>query len=277
MLCRTLLALSALSCLHASASAAPPSAEVKQTPAAALEMLMAGNVRFSSGLCEHRHADTERARETAGSQSPFAIVLSCADSRVPVELVFDRGIGDIFTVRVAGNTSGPFQAGSIEYAVEHLGSSLLVVLGHSSCGAVKAASAGGDAPGNIGAILAPIVPAAEETRRNHPDASEADLVRLAVRANVMRSISDLLRTSPTIARGAENGTLRIVGAVYNLESGTVEWLGGHPNETEIIAKARDGATLAGSSKPHATGSTSTQTQSMPSGRNETHARVGNGH
>lgn len=221
-----------------SALASPPGT-TKYTPTDALDLLMAGNVRFSSNLCEHRNADTERVHDTAAGQSPFAIVLSCADSRLPVERVFDRGIGDVFTVRVAGNTSGPFQAGSIEYAVEHLGAPLLVVLGHSSCGAVKAATGGGEAHGNIGAMLAPIVPAVAEARAASPDATPDALVDLAVRANVMRSISDLFASSPTIASATESGTLRVVGAVYNLESGRVEWLGQHPDEQGVLARARE--------------------------------------
>ncbi len=231
---------SAVTSLAGAAFASPPDGQ-RYTPTDALDLLMAGNVRFSSGLCEHRNAGTSRVHDTAQGQTPFAIVLACADSRVPVERVFDRGIGDVFTVRVAGNTSGPFQAGSIEYAVEHLGSPLLVVLGHSSCGAVKAAASGGEAPGNIGAILAPIAPAIAEARAASPDAQADAIVPLAVRANVMRSISDLISSSPAIAKAAEQGTLRVVGAVYSVEDGRVEWLGQHPQQGAIISRATQSA------------------------------------
>lgn len=226
--------------LAGAALASPPDGQ-RYTPTDALDLLMAGNVRFSSDLCEHRNAGTSRVHDTAQGQAPFAIVLACADSRVPVERIFDRGIGDVFTVRVAGNTSGAFQAGSIEYAVEHLGSPLLVVLGHSSCGAVKAAASGNEAHGNIGAILAPIAPAIAEARAASPDAQPDALVPLAVRTNVMHSISDLISSSPAIAKAAEQGTLRVVGAVYNLEDGRVEWLGQHPQQSAMISRALQSA------------------------------------
>ncbi len=272
------------------ALATPPSATA-YTPTDALDLLMAGNVRFSSNMCEHRNADTTRVHDTAIGQSPFAIVLACADSRLPVERVFDRGVGDVFTIRVAGNTSGPFQAGSIEYAVEHLGSPLLVVLGHSSCGAVKAAAGGGEAHGNIGAMLAPIFPAVFEARTGSPDASGDALIDLAVRANVMRSISDLIASSPIIAEATESGSIRVVGAVYNLESGRVEWLGQHPNEESILVRAREAretpvATTTApeptvlNSRPQPTTTaarTTAPTTSKPAAKPQAHAKVDEHH
>ena len=215
-----------------------PGSGTRYTSTDALDLLMAGNVRYSSGMPEHRNTGAARIAETSTGQAPFAVVLTCADSRVPAELVFDRGIGDIFVVRVAGNTSGPFQAGSIEYAVEHLGSPLIVVMGHSGCGAVKAAASGGDAHGNIGAILAPIAPAIAEARTRSESTGD-DLTETAVRCNVMRSISDLIVSSPAIAAQVEGGAVRLVGAVYDISTGRVEWLGQHPQQAAMIARAKE--------------------------------------
>ncbi len=233
------------------ASALSDGPATRYTPTDALDLLMAGNVRYSSGMPEHRNTGVERIAETATGQSPFAIVLACADSRVPAELVFDRGVGDIFVVRVAGNTSGAFQAGSIEYAVEHLGSPLIVVMGHTSCGAVGAAASGGEVHGNIGAILAPIAPAIQEAMAAAPDASPTEVAGLAVRYNVMRSMNDLIQSSPVIASGVQGGSVRMVGAVYDLSTGRVEWIGQHPQQAAILARAMESAGDAASDTEHA--------------------------
>lgn len=219
----------------------------------ALDLLMAGNVRYSSGMPEHRNSGTDRIAETAAGQSPFAVVLTCADSRVPAELVFDRGVGDIFVVRVAGNTSGTFQAGSIEYAIEHLGSPLIVVMGHTSCGAVKAVASGGEAHGNIGAMLQPIGPAVTEARASSPDAGPDDLTNIAVRCNVMHSISDLISSSPSIASMVGEQKVRLVGAVYDIGTGRVEWLGQHPQQGDIIARAASNHGENAAGAEHASG------------------------
>jgi carbonic anhydrase len=246
---RTLLLALCATTLGASGSSDGPT--TRYTPTDALDLLMAGNVRYSSGMPEHRNTGIDRIAETATGQSPFAIVLACADSRVPAELVFDRGVGDIFVVRVAGNTSGAFQAGSIEYAVEHLGTPLIVVMGHTSCGAVGAAASGAEVHGNIGAILAPIAPAIQEAKAAAPDASPTEVAGLAVRYNVMRSMNDLILSSPAIASGVQGGSVRMVGAVYDLSTGRVEWIGQHPQQAAILSRAMERAGGTASDAAHA--------------------------
>lgn len=246
---RTLLLALCVTTLGAAASS--DGTVTRYTPTDALDLLMAGNVRYASGMPEHRNTGAARIAETASGQSPFAIVLACADSRVPAELVFDRGVGDIFVVRVAGNTSGPFQAGSIEYAVDHLGSPLIVVMGHTSCGAVGAAASGAEAHGNIGAMLAPIAPAIQEARASAPDGSPSEVAGLAVRFNVMRSMNDLILESPAIASGVQSGEVRLVGAVYDLATGRVEWLGQHPQQAAILARAMEQSDAAPAADAHA--------------------------
>lgn len=248
---KTRVLLAALCATTIGANAAGDGPTIRYTPTDALDLLMAGNVRYASGMPEHRNTGTARIAETASGQSPFAIVLACADSRVPAELVFDRGVGDIFVVRVAGNTSGPFQAGSIEYAVEHLGSPLIVVMGHTSCGAVGAAASGAEVHGNIGAMLAPIAPAIQEAQASVPDAGPSEVAGLAVRFNVMRSMNDLILESPAIASGVQSGGVRLVGAVYDLTTGRVEWLGQHPQQAAILARAMDQARGTASDGAHA--------------------------
>ncbi len=234
---RTIALASILTMLGSFGASAGPTPTYTSTDA--LDLLMAGNVRFVSGMPEHRNTGSGRIAETSAGQSPFAVVLTCADSRVPAELIFDRGIGDIFVVRVAGNTSGPVQAGSVEYAVEHLGSPLIVVMGHSACGAVKAAASGNEAHGNIGALLAPIAPAIAEAKASAEPTSADGFTQLAVRCNVLRSMSDLISCSPAIATRVESGEVRLVGAVYDLSSGRVEWLGQHPKQADIIGRAKE--------------------------------------
>lgn len=186
----------------------------------ALEQLREGNRRFAGSETVGERARVSRARrvELTAGQSPFAVVLGCSDSRVPAELVFDQGLGDLFVIRVAGNIAAPTQIGSVEFAVEVLGARLVVVLGHSGCGAVSAAVEtirSGD-PGHsphLRAIVDRIRPAVE----GEPDAERA------VRANVEATVARLSAESPTLA--AVEG-LRIVGAEYALESGLVTFFEG---------------------------------------------------
>jgi len=188
----------------------------------ALARLMAGNHRFVSGQAVNQGRDTVRLVQTAEEQSPFAVILTCADSRVPPEVVFDEGIGDLFVVRVAGNTAeDPVVQGSIEYAIDHLHSMLLMVLGHEACGAVTAAldtAAGGPAlPGQIGAMVAPIIPAAQAVQ-SLPKPEQLDA---AVRQNVVNQAT-VLRTLGTIVMAAvADGQVKLVGAEYHLASGKV--------------------------------------------------------
>ncbi len=203
------------------------------SPADALDLLKAGNIRFAEGRPEHRNSGHERVEMTAESQHPFATVLACADSRVPVERLFDRGVGDVFTVRVAGNVTGADVVGSIEYGVEHLGTPVLVVLGHTSCGAVTAACKHVSDTPSINQLLQQIQPAVEQAQRSNP----GDLVEAAVQYNIFNQIGRLMRTSPQIASAVEDGRLIVTGAVYDLNTGSIMWLGNHPDEDRIVSQA----------------------------------------
>lgn len=201
----------------------------------ALKRLQDGNARFVAGKGEHPRADEARRTDTArGGQHPFATVLACSDSREALEIVFDQGIGDLFTVRVAGNVSDTDQIASVEYGTEHLGTPLLVLMGHSKCGAVTAVVKGEPVHGNLPALAARIMPAVEKVRAAHPGADPADLVPAAIEANVWQSMDDLFRRSPIVRRLVKEGKLKAVGAVHDLESGQVRWLGEPPNLAEML-------------------------------------------
>jgi carbonic anhydrase len=199
--------------------------EVESVPAdIALRRLIEGNARFSHDLDNTTPRDTARRPQLAAGQRPFAIILSCADSRVPPELVFDQELGDLFVVRVAGNIADDACLGSIEYAVDHLGAKLIVVLGHTKCGAVKAAvdtaGAGKQAdtlPGHLPAVVTPIMPAVAET-----SSMRGDSVKLAVIRNVQRTVRALQQCGPVIAGAVSEKGVRVMGAVYDLESGDVD-------------------------------------------------------
>ncbi|HEY9619610.1 MAG TPA: carbonic anhydrase [Crinalium sp.] len=184
-------------------------------PDAALEKLLQGNQRFSQQHPQYPHQSRDRLREVAQSQHPFATVLSCADSRVPAELVFDQGIGDVFDVRVAGNIATPEVLGSIEYAVALLGTPVLMVLGHERCGAVTAAVQNETLPGDIGSFVKAILPAVERVQGQPGDA-----VNNAVIENVRYQIEQLKR-SPLLSERLQSGQLKIVGGRYDLDTGRV--------------------------------------------------------
>ena len=199
----------------------------------ALERLRQGNRRF---VTERRtlgvHAGAARRAELLAGQAPFAAVLGCADSRVPVELVFDQGLGDLFVIRVAGNVAGPSQVGSLEFAVSQLGTGLVVVLGHSRCGAVRATLDEMRVPGTVTAanlltIVDRVRPGVEHLPgelRDRPD----ELVARAVRSNV-RSVAHHLRCdSPVLASAVATEGVAVVGAEYALETGVVEFFDGVP-------------------------------------------------
>jgi carbonic anhydrase len=158
----------------------------------------------------------ERAQLAKGQQ-PYAIVLTCSDSRVCPEILFDESLGKLFVIRVAGNVVDPIVLGSIEYAAEHLGSKLLVVLGHTSCGAVKATIAGGNIPPNIQRIADCISPAVEKTRAKHLD--EKSLLDESVNENVREQLQRIRSGSTTLAEMEEKKELQILGAIYDIESG----------------------------------------------------------
>jgi carbonic anhydrase len=180
--------------------------------------LLEGNARFTSG--ELSHPDLTQQREAnANTQHPGVMVLGCADSRVSPELVFDRGIGELFVVRSAGNIAEPVAVGSLEYAAEHLHAKVLLVLGHEKCGAVQAALSEGKMPSpNLEALVAHILPA---TKGLKSWADGPDLVRIAVEANVRRQAEEILRRSPILRAAVAKGEITLLKAVYDLETGRV--------------------------------------------------------
>lgn len=215
------IALPALSATARRALATEP-APSAITPDQALEMLKAGNAEYSRDAPFRGAEDRNRRTEIAKGQHPFAIVVGCADSRVPPELLFARGLGEIFVIRVAGNTIDPITQGSIEYAVDHLGVPLILVLGHERCGAVAAAvevvEKNAVFPGSIGAMVDPIIPAVLSVRD-----SQGDLVANSVRANVTRVIQGLRASSQIAQHALGAGELKIVGGVYDLDDGVVDF------------------------------------------------------
>ena len=195
------------------APAAAPTAE------AVLAELKAGNQRHVKVQYTHPHQTGARRLALARGQQPHAVILTCADSRVPPEIVFDLGLGDIFGIRVAGNVAPDAEVASIEYAVEHLHTPLVVVMGHQSCGAVAAAIEGGEAPGHLQALVNAIHPAVDKARKLPGNLSDN-----AIRLNVEMVVEQLRASQPVLAEAVAAGKLRIVGAVYSLETGTVAWL-----------------------------------------------------
>ncbi len=205
-------------------------------PDAAFEALIQGNERFSQGLSVHPNTSPERFRETARGQNPFVTVIASSDSRVPVERLFDQGVGDIFTIRVAGNVADTDEIGSIEYGVGHLKTPLLVVLGNSSCGVVTAVAQGAELHGSIPALVDNIKPAINAVKAKNPDLSGDAFIAACVEQNVWQTISDLVARSGATRARLENGKLRIVGAIYDLDTGGVKWLGEHPDMAALLAK-----------------------------------------
>ena len=191
----------------------------------ALRLMKEGNARFQAGRSAvDPEAMPARRAETAAGQQPMAVVLGCADSRVPPELVFDQGPGDLFVVRVAGNVTGSTPLGSIEFAVQVLGVRLVVVLGHTGCGAVQAAlqeRAGpplGLSP-HLSAVVAEIIPALVD----FPD-HLVEPIPETIASNALLAASNLTRKSPVLARAVEGGNLAVATAVYDLETGNVRFL-----------------------------------------------------
>ncbi len=193
-------------------------------PEVALKLLKEGNLRFVAHKSLDTHESMERVWEVSKGQHPFAIILSCADSRVPPELIFDQGIGDLFVVREAGNNGGQFAIASIEYAVEHLGAKLIVVLGHTSCGAVKAALSTPKGSSAGSPALDALVSHLQIGLKGHAiEASDPGLFA-PVSANVSAAASDLLKSSPILEEHVAKGTVKIAQAVYDLKSGRVSFL-----------------------------------------------------
>ncbi len=198
----------------------------------ALDRLREGNARFASGrLTGDELISAARRRDVAGGQEPFAIILGCSDSRVPAELVFDQGVGDLFVIRVAGNIVAPSQVGSVEFAAEQFGTRLVVVLGHSNCGAVTATLNELRQPGeqrspNLASIVDRVRPAVESLLEGGDPVDDA-MVERGVRANIRASADHLRHGSAVLERLSDDGLL-VVGAEYHLETGKVDFFDGVP-------------------------------------------------
>jgi carbonic anhydrase len=192
-------------------------------PAEARTRLEAGNARYAGSKVHPRRYRAERPQLTKG-QAPYAMVLSCADSRVPPEIVFDESLGKLFVVRLAGNVADADALGSLEYAAEHLGTRYLLVLGHASCGAVKAAVAGGGGSPNLNGLVKEIQPAVGAARAAVPNAKEGELLSASVTENVRLQMKNVAERSPVLKEMIEKGKVGIGGGVYDLESGKVTFL-----------------------------------------------------
>ena len=214
---RALVAVLSLLCILQPLQA--QEAKPKQpSPEEALKRLKEGNSRFVADMLAERNLGRNRRAELAKGQAPFAIILGCADSRAAPELLFDQGLGDLFVVRVAGNVTDPAILASIEYAVEHFHSPLIVVLGHESCGAVKAALAGGELHGNLATLIKEV-----KVGENLP-MEEAAKFEAAIKNNARYHADRLRKQSPLISDFAAAGRVRIIAGTYSLKTGAVEWL-----------------------------------------------------
>jgi carbonic anhydrase len=215
------VAVSLLARSHFALAADPGHSEQPTVaPAEAISKLKNGNGRYAGGNLQHPGQTTERRAELAKSQHPFATIVSCSDSRVPPEIVFDQGLGDLFVVRVAGNVIDDHGLGSIEYSVDHLGVRLIVVLGHQSCGAVQAAretiAAKSKAPGHIQSLVTAIQPAVEATAKGDPEAT--------IKANVKDVVRALRSSMPILKTKVDSGDVRVIGGYYSLDTGAVSFL-----------------------------------------------------
>lgn len=212
----TTAALSSVAACHLSPAGAAqtgsgPTADM--SPQEALEFLKAGNVRFAAGKTAEPNRDIDRLRQVAPRQSPFAAFLGCADSRVPIEIVFDQGFGDLFVTRIAGNVAATENIASLEFATEVLGAKVLYVLGHTSCGAVAAAAKAEPVPGQISALFQHIRPAVRAARGD---------VAAAVRENVKIQAQTLVEASTVISSLVSSGKVIVAGGIFDLVSGRVE-------------------------------------------------------
>jgi len=221
--CRVVAVLvSALIATTIAASSGAPGVSADE----ALRNLMAGNKRFVNARLTNRSLTIKKTREElVRGQKPYAIILSCSDSRVPPEIVFDETLGQLFVVRVAGNVVDPVVLGSVEYAVEHLGSALIMVLGHEACGAVTAAfDAAGKTEGNVEAVIDLITPAVQKAKDTMKGKSRAEQVEAAIDSNIDLAAANLTVESSLIKDYVDRGKLKIVKGKYHLRRGDVTLL-----------------------------------------------------
>ena len=222
----------------------------------ALARLQDGNARWVSDSETNPHTDPARRKALAeAGQKPFVTVLTCADSRIPVERIFDQGVGDVFVIRVAGNVAGVSETGTIEYGTGHLKTPLLVVMGHTKCGAVGAAATHAPVHGMVAKLVDSINPAVERVKRNNPGIDDKELAALTVKENVWQSVFDLYKNSSEVREMVASGKLKVVGAVYDIASGKVDFLGEHPWQNELLsalAGKTESATAAAEPAGHET-------------------------
>lgn len=224
---------------HSSSSAPASSAHSAAsalTPAEALMQLKMGNIRYIAGKMRFPRISADRRQETSeNGQHPIVSIVSCADSRVPPEYIFDQGIGDVFVIRVAGNVCNTDEIGTVEYGAGHLGTPLILVMGHTKCGAVTAVAKGDKVGGSIPKLVAPILPAVETAKAKNPTLTDPKaLVPAAIRENVWQSMKDLLTRSEEVRELIETGKVRLEGALYDIATGEVEWLGPHPDQKTLL-------------------------------------------
>ena len=194
------------------------------TPAKAIEILMEGNKRFINNLKANRDL-LQQMNDTSEGQHPFAVILSCIDSRTSAELIFDQGLGDIFSVRIAGNCVNEDILGSMEFACKVAGAKLIVVLGHSRCGAVKGAC-DDVRMGNLTTLLNKIRPAVDDTRViGERTGSNASFVESVAHRNVELAVEQIPQRSPILSELLTNGSVRIVGGMYDVQTGAVQFIG----------------------------------------------------
>jgi carbonic anhydrase len=210
-------------------------------------LLKEGNIRHATGHPQHPNQEPERRIELArNGQEPLVTVLACSDSRDPVEQIFDRGVGDLFVIRVAGNVAGTSEMATVEYGVTHLGTPVLLVMGHTKCGAVTAVVKGAELHGHLVALAKLIQPAASKAKGDA--ATPDDAVPIAIQLNVWQQIESLLTRSELVRDAAKSGKVLVQGAVYDISSGKVAWLGSHP-EMERIMNAPATALSSHEAKP----------------------------
>jgi carbonic anhydrase len=195
--------------------------EVVKTP---LEKLMDGNKRFMAGHPVHPDETLERIRDLKKGQNPFAVIMSCSDSRVPPELIFDQGLGDIFSVRTAGNVIGDYELGSIEYAVEHLGCKLIVVMGHENCGAIQAYIENPDTHKHLNHIENIIEYIADEDEEKNLPEADKHQVDKAVKANILHGVHFIKNAQPILKPLIDKKQVTVIGAYYDLDKGEVVFL-----------------------------------------------------
>ena len=226
-----------LVCLSSHGSdAANPEKLTRMLQQSTLTLLKEGNIRYAEGKSFHPNIESARRAELAAAgQEPMATILACSDSREPVELIFDRGVGDLFVVRVAGNVAGLSELATMEYGVTHLGTPVLIVMGHTKCGAVTAAVKGAELHGHLPSLISLIKPAADKARVN---GAEEDLVPRAIELNVWQQVENIFARSALVRQFAAAGKVTIIGAVYDIAAGKVQWLGQHPEIDRLIAEAK---------------------------------------